>query len=117
VVYSFHPFRLYVIAFIDRANIGFAALEMKADLAISAATFGFVAGAFTVGYALFEVPSNILMEKVGARRWMARILLTWGAAAIAAGFVQNAVQLGIVRVLLGVFEAGFFPCVILYLTY
>ena len=69
---------LYIIAFIDRANVGFAALQMNADLGINAAQFGLVAGLFSIGYFLFEVPSNILMRKVGARKWIARILVTWG---------------------------------------
>jgi len=108
---------LYIIAFIDRANVGFAALQMNADLGINAAQFGLVAGLFSIGYFLFEVPSNILMRKVGARKWIARILVTWGIVAVATGFVQDFVQLAIIRTLLGVAEAGFFPCVILYLTY
>ena len=108
---------LYVIAFIDRANIGFAALEMNADLGISAAQFGLIAGLFSLGYFLFEVPSNLLMRKVGARKWIARILVTWGLIAVLTGFVQTVTQLAIIRTLLGVAEAGFFPCVILYLTF
>ncbi|WP_447648163.1 MFS transporter [Microbacterium forte] len=108
---------LYIIAFIDRANIGFAALEMNEDLGISAWQFGLVAGLFSVGYFLFEVPSNLLMQKVGARRWIARILFTWGIIAVLTGFVQDVVQLAVIRTLLGIAEAGFFPAVILYLTF
>lgn len=108
---------LYIIAFIDRANVGFAALEMNAALNISAAQFGLVAGLFSIGYFLFEVPSNMLMRRVGARRWIARILVTWGIVAVGTGFVQDFTQLAIARTLLGVAEAGFFPCVILYLTF
>lgn len=108
---------LYIIAFIDRANVGFAALEMNADLNISAAQFGLAAGLFSIGYFLFEVPSNILMRKVGARRWIARILVSWGVVAVATGFVQSFTHLAIARTLLGIAEAGFFPCVILYLTF
>lgn len=108
---------LYVIAFIDRANVGFAALEMNDDLGISDAQFGLIAGLFSIGYFLFEVPSNLLMRRVGARRWIARILVTWGLVAMCTGFVQDFTQLAIMRTLLGVAEAGFFPCVILYLTF
>ncbi|WP_082569877.1 MFS transporter [Mycobacterium sp. Root135] len=108
---------LYVIAFIDRANVGFAALEMNDDLGISETQFGLIAGLFSIGYFLFEVPSNILMRRVGARRWITRILVTWGAVAMGTGFVQDVTQLAIMRTLLGVAEAGFFPCVILYLTF
>lgn len=108
---------LYIIAFIDRANIGFAALEMNEDLGIAAWQFGLVAGLFSVGYFLFEVPSNLLMQKVGARRWIARILFTWGIIAVLTGFVQDVVQLAVIRTLLGIAEAGFFPAVILYLTF
>lgn len=108
---------LYIIAFIDRANVGYAALEMNDDLGITPAQFGLIAGLFSIGYFLFEVPSNMLMRKVGARRWIARILFSWGAVAVATGFVHDFTQLAIARVLLGIAEAGFFPCVILYLSY
>ncbi|WP_327657493.1 MFS transporter [Streptomyces sp. NBC_00483] len=107
---------LYVIAFIDRANVGYAALEMNADLGITSTQFGLIAGLFSIGYFVFEVPSNMLMRKVGARRWIARILVSWGAVAVATGFVHNFTQLAAVRVILGIAEAGFFPCVILYLS-
>ncbi|MFJ3214102.1 MFS transporter [Streptomyces flaveolus] len=108
---------LYVIAFIDRANVGYAALEMNTDLGITSAQFGLIAGLFSIGYFVFEVPSNMLMRKVGARRWIARILFSWGAVAVATGFVHNFAQLAAARVVLGIAEAGFFPCVILYLSY
>ena len=108
---------LYIIAFIDRANIGYAALEMNEDLGITPTQFGLIAGLFSIGYFLFEVPSNLLMRKVGARRWIARILVSWGIVAVATGFVQNVVQLGVIRTILGIAEAGFFPAVILYLSY
>ncbi|GDY60249.1 hypothetical protein SVIO_108720 [Streptomyces violaceusniger] len=110
---------LYVIAFIDRADVGYAALGMNADLGISQAQFGLIAGLFSIGYFVFAVPSNMLMRKVGARRWIARILFSWGAVAVAVAtdFVHNFTQLAIARVILGVAEAGFFPCVILYLSY
>lgn len=108
---------LYIIAFIDRANVGFVAKEMNADLGITTAQFGLAAGLFSIGYFLFEVPSNILMRKVGARKWIARILVSWGVMAVVCGFVQDFTQLAIARTLLGVAEAGFFPCVILYLSF
>jgi len=108
---------LYIIAFIDRANLGFVAKEMNADLGITTAQFGLAAGLFSIGYFLFEVPSNILMRKVGARKWIARILVSWGIMAVVCGFVQDFTQLAIARTLLGVAEAGFFPCVILYLSF
>ncbi|WP_444633479.1 MFS transporter [Cupriavidus oxalaticus] len=108
---------LYIIAFIDRSNIGFAALKMNGDLGISSTQFGIAAGLFTVGYFLFEVPSNLLMRRYGARKWIARILFTWGAVSACTGLVQNYTQLAIVRTVLGIAEAGFFPCVLLYLTY
>ncbi|TQC40034.1 MFS transporter, partial [Rhodococcus sp. WS4] len=107
---------LYIMAFIDRANVGYAALEMNADLGITKAQFGLIAGLFSVGYFLFEVPSNMLMRKVGARKWIARILFSWGAVAVATGFVHDFTQLAIARTVLGIAEAGFFPCVLLYLT-
>jgi ACS family tartrate transporter-like MFS transporter len=108
---------LYIIAFIDRANVGYAALEMNDDLGISSTQFGLIAVLFSIGYFLFEVPSNMLMRKVGARRWIARILFSWGAVAVLTGFVQTVTQLAIARTVLGIAEAGFFPCVILYLSY
>lgn len=110
-------FILYIISYLDRANIGYAALQMNKELALSSEAFGFVSGIFFIGYFLFEVPSNVLLNKYGARVWIARILLTWGAVAIVSAFVQNATQLYILRFLLGVSEAGFFPGIIVYLTY
>jgi ACS family tartrate transporter-like MFS transporter len=109
-------FVLYIISYLDRANIGYAALQMNKDLALSSEAFGFASGIFFFGYFLFEVPSNIMMNKFGARIWIARILLTWGVVSIATGFVQNSTQLYIARFLLGVAEAGFFPGIIIYLT-
>jgi MFS transporter, ACS family, tartrate transporter len=110
-------FGLYVISYIDRANIGYAALQMNKELALSSEAFGFAAGIFFIGYFLFEVPSNVALNKYGPRIWISRILLTWGAVAIATAFVQTALQLYVLRFLLGVFEAGFFPGIIIYLTY
>lgn len=108
---------LYVIAYLDRVNLGYAALEMNADLALSAEVFGLLSGIFFIGYFFFEVPSNMIMSKVGAKLWIARIMLTWGIVVVLTGFAQSAMHLYILRFLLGVAEAGFFPGVILYLTY
>lgn len=110
-------FILYVISYLDRANIGYAALQMNKELALSSEAFGLISGIFFIGYFLFEVPSNVALNKFGARVWIARILLTWGAISVACGFVQNSTQLYILRFLLGVAEAGFFPGIIVYLTY
>lgn len=109
-------FILYVISYLDRANIGYAALQMNRELALSSEAFGFVSGIFFIGYFLFEVPSNVMLNRYGARVWIARILLTWGVVSVACGFVQNANQLYVLRFLLGVAEAGFFPGIIVYLT-
>ena len=84
-------FILYIVAYIDRANIGYAALQMNAELALSSEAFGFAAGVFFIGYFLFEVPSNVMMNKYGPRLWIARILITWGAVAVASAFVQKCV--------------------------
>ena len=110
-------FALYVVAFIDRINLGFAALTMNRELAISSQQFGLAAGIFFWGYFLFEVPSNLILHKVGARLWITRILLTWGAVATLTGFVQSAHQLYIARFALGLAEAGYFPGIVLYLGY
>ena len=108
---------LYTIAFIDRINVGFAALSMSADLGLSPQRFGFGAGLFFIGYFLFEVPSNLILERVGARRWIARVMITWGILSACFAFVAGQNSFYILRFLLGVAEAGFFPGVILYLTY
>lgn len=110
-------FVLYVIAFLDRVNIAFAALTMNRELAISSQQFGFAAGIFFWGYFLFEVPSNLILHKIGARVWIARILITWGVLATLTGFVQSAHQLYVARFLLGLAEAGYFPGILLYLGY
>jgi MFS transporter, ACS family, tartrate transporter len=110
-------FALYVVAFIDRINLGFAALTMNRELAITSQQFGFAAGIFFWGYFLFEVPSNLILHKIGARVWIARILITWGAVATLTGFVQSANQLYIARFALGLAEAGYFPGIVLYLGY
>lgn len=108
---------LYFVAFLDRVNIGFAALTMNADLGLTQSMFGLASGIFFIGYVLFEVPSNIIMERVGARLWIARIMLTWGLLSAGTAFVSSPNQLYVLRFLLGVAEAGFFPGMILYLTY
>lgn len=110
-------FLLYIVSYLDRANIGYAALQMNAELALSSEVFGFVSGIFFIGYFLFEVPSNLMLERFGARVWIARILVTWGVIAAATAFAQTAMHLYVLRFLLGVAEAGFFPGIIVYLTY
>src|SRR5262245_2281833 len=102
-------FLLYIVAFLDRVNIGFAALTMNAALAITSAQFGLLSGIFFWGYFLFEIPSNLLLHKVGARIWIARILVSWGIVATLTGAVHTVPQLYAARFLLGVAEAGFFP--------
>ena len=110
-------FALFVVAFIDRINLGFAALTMNRELAITSQQFGFAAGIFFWGYFLFEIPSNLMLHKIGARVWIARILITWGAVATLTGFVQSAHQLYVARFALGLAEAGYFPGIVLYLGY
>ena len=110
-------FLLYIISFLDRINIGFAALTMNKELAITSKQFGLVAGIFFFGYFLFEIPSNLLLHKLGARIWIARILITWGILATLTGLVNSVQQLYAVRFLLGLAEAGYFPGIALYLTY
>lgn len=108
---------LYFIAFLDRVNIGFAALTMNDDLGFSPTVFGFGAGIFFLGYFLFEVPSNLILHKVGARIWIARVMITWGLVSGGMAFVQGTTSFYTLRFLLGVAEAGFFPGIILYLSY
>ena len=110
-------FLCYVIAYIDRVNIGFAATELQRDLGLSDAAFGLGAGLFFLGYCLFEVPSNLILERVGARLWIARIMVGWGIVSMAMMLVSGVWSFYLLRVLLGIAEAGFFPGVILYLTY
>jgi len=107
----------YFLAYVDRINVSFAALTMRDDLNMSAAAYGFALGTFYWSYFLFEVPSNIVMEKVGARLWIARIMITWGLLACATAYVTGATSFGVVRFLLGAAEAGFFPGLVLYFTY
>lgn len=110
-------FLCYVVAYLDRVNIGFAKLQMQADLQLSDTVYGLGAGIFFLGYFLFEVPANLLMLRVGARRWIARIMASWGLLSAAMLFVSSPASFYAMRFLLGVAEAGFFPGVILYLTY
>jgi ACS family tartrate transporter-like MFS transporter len=107
----------YILAYIDRINVSFAGLTMRGDLEMSAGTFGFAVGMFYWGYFIFEVPSNVILEKVGARVWIARIMITWGILAGLTAMVTGSTSFAIVRFLLGVAEAGFFPGIILYFTY
>ncbi|KTS77154.1 MFS transporter [Pseudomonas oryzihabitans] len=113
------PFLLlmYVMAFLDRANVGFAKVAFQADTGLSDAAFAFGAGVFFVGYAFLEIPSNLIMHRVGARLWMCRIMVSWGLISAAMLFAHTATTFYVLRFLLGVAEAGFFPGVILYLTY
>src|SRR4249919_3807917 len=110
-------FICYVVAYIDRVNVGFAAAALQRDLGLNDAQFGQGAGLFFIGYCLFEVPSNLMLERVGARRWIARILISWGIVSMGMLFVRDAWTFYAARVLLGIAEAGFFPGIVLYLTY
>ncbi|HEX4636069.1 MAG TPA: MFS transporter, partial [Rhizomicrobium sp.] len=108
---------LYFVSFIDRVNIGFAALTMNKDVGLSPAAFGLGAGIFFAGYFLFEVPSNLILHRVGARVWIARVMISWGIASGATAFVHGATGFYVLRFLLGLAEAGFFPGMILYFSY
>ena len=110
-------FLLYVIAYLDRVNVGFAKLDMNKLSWFSESIYGFGAGVFFFGYFLFEIPSNLILEKVGARKWIARIMFTWGAISMAMALVKGVPSFYGLRFLLGIAEAGFFPGVLLYLTY
>src|SRR5487761_2457551 len=107
----------YFCAYLDRVNVGFAGLTMNRDLGFSEAVFGFGAGIFFIGYFLFELPSNLILSKVGARVWIARILVTWGIISGLTAFVWNGWSFYTVRFALGLAEAGFYPGIILYLTW
>jgi ACS family tartrate transporter-like MFS transporter len=109
-------FVLYIVAWLDRVNVGFAALHMNSDLGFSSAAFGFGSGVFFLGYCLFEVPSNLILHRVGARRWIARIMMSWGAISVAMLFVRTTPVFYVLRFLLGAAEAGFFPGVVYYLS-
>jgi ACS family tartrate transporter-like MFS transporter len=107
----------YFIAYLDRVNVGFASLTMNKALGFSSAVYGFGGGIFFLGYFIFEVPSNVLLSKVGARLWIARILITWGIISGCTAFITGPLSFYSVRFLLGIAEAGFFPGIILYLTW
>jgi len=109
-------FLLYVVAFLDRVNFGYAALDMNSALGISPELFGFLSGIFFIGYLLFEVPANMILQRIGARTWISRIILSWGIVVIITAAATNASELFVLRFLLGVAEAGFFPGIILYIT-
>jgi ACS family tartrate transporter-like MFS transporter len=108
---------MYVVSFLDRVNISFAALTMNRDLGFSPEAYGFGAGIFFWGYFLFEVPSNLMLQKVGARLWMCRICVTWGLLSMLTAFVKDPVSFSVVRFLLGAAEAGLYPGMVLYMTY
>jgi sugar phosphate permease len=110
-------FFLYLIAYLDRVNVGYAALQMKGDLGFTDAILGFGAGIFFIGYVLLEIPGTILVEKWSARGWIARIMISWGIVAILMGFIETKFQFYLLRFLLGVAEAGFFPGIIVYLSH
>ncbi|EOA04347.1 major facilitator superfamily permease [Herbaspirillum frisingense GSF30] len=107
---------MFIINYIDRVNIGFVRSHLSTDLGIGAAAFGLGAGLFFVGYAIFEVPSNMLLQRYGARAWLTRIMFTWGLVAACMAFVQSETSFYFMRFLLGVTEAGFFPGVVYYFT-
>lgn len=109
-------FLLYIFAYLDRINVGFASLQMNRALGFSAAVYGFGAGVFFLSYTAFEIPSNVILARVGARRWIARIMITWGIASAAMMFVRDATSFYTLRFVLGAAEAGFFPGIIYYLT-
>jgi ACS family tartrate transporter-like MFS transporter len=112
-----YMFLLYILAYLDRVNVGFAALEMKHDLHLSNTVYGAGAGIFFLGSALFDLPSNLILTRVGPRKWIARIMISWGIIATCMMFVRGPMSFYLLRFLLGVCEAGFFPGMILYLTY
>ncbi|MCC7176169.1 MAG: MFS transporter [Bryobacterales bacterium] len=110
-------FVCYVLAYVDRVNVGFAKLQMQQDLGMSDAVYGMGAGIFFIGYFFFEVPANMMLQKLGARRWLGPIMIAWGVVSAATMFVQGPRSFYALRFLLGIVESGFFPGVILYLTY
>src|ERR1700678_2472406 len=107
----------YIIAYLDRVNVGFAKLQMLGDLKFSDGVYGFGAGIFFLGYFLFEVPSNLILHKAGARKWICRVLATWGIVSGCTALVRTPWEFYAARLLLGIAEAGFFPGMVLYLTY
>jgi ACS family tartrate transporter-like MFS transporter len=110
-------FICYVVAYIDRVNIGFAARELQQDLGLSATQYGLGAGLFFLGYCVFEIPSNLILERVGARLWIARIMIVWGLVSMATMFIYDVTSFMAARIILGIAEAGFFPGMVLYVTY
>ncbi|HEX3374175.1 MAG TPA: MFS transporter [Edaphobacter sp.] len=108
---------LYLVAFLDRINVGFAALTMNRDIGLTSQMFGLGSGIFFVGYFVFEVPSTVILHKVGARFWIGRVMITWGLVSIAMAFTRGPISFYVLRFLLGLAEAGFFPGIILYLSY
>ena len=108
---------LYFVAFLDRINVGFAALTMNRDVGLTAQMFGLGSGIFFVGYFLFEVPSTVILHRVGARFWIGRVMITWGLVSVAMAFTRGPISFYVLRFLLGLAEAGFFPGIILYLSY
>jgi ACS family tartrate transporter-like MFS transporter len=115
----FIPFAFicYVVAYIDRVNVGFVATELQTQLGIGATGYGMAAGLFFLGYCLFEIPSNLILERMGARRWIARIMISWGIVSMATMFVWDGPSFMVARVILGIAEAGFFPGMVLFMTY
>ena len=108
---------LYFVAFLDRINIGFAALTMNRDVGLTARMFGIGSGIFFLGYFVFEVPSTLILHRVGARFWIGRVMITWGLVSMAMVFIHGPKSFYALRFLLGLAEAGFFPGIILYLSY
>src|SRR3954466_9131717 len=109
-------FLLYIVAYLDRINVGFAALQMNASLGFSSTTYGLGAGIFFLSYTLLEIPSNVMLARIGARLWIARIMISWGVVSASMMFVRSAPAFYTLRFLLGAAEAGFFPGIIFYLT-
>ena len=118
VTWRLVPFLMlcYFVAYLDRVNVSFAALTMNKDLGLSATAYGFGSGIFFLAYFVFEVPSNLMLERFGARRWIARIMFSWGLLSGAMAFIGGETGFYVVRVLLGIAEAGFFPGIIFFLT-
>src|ERR1051325_1783947 len=112
-----YVFLLYIVAFLDRVNVGYAGLQMAGDLGFSAKVFGTGAGIFFFGYVLLEIPGSVIVERWSARKWIARIMLSWGILAVMMAFVKTASQFYTARFLLGAAEAGFFPGLIVYLSH
>src|SRR5262245_17068218 len=110
-------FACYILAYVDRVNVGFAKLQMQADLGMSDTIYGFGAGLFFIGYFLFEVPANMMLRRLGARRWLGPIMIAWGIVSVATMLVSGTSSFYALRFLLGVVESGFFPGVMLYLTF